>query len=260
MIGYFHIAHKKTAQPAQSGFAMHTHDYYEILYFLSGDADYAVEGNVYRLHSGDMLIVRKAEAHRLVLRSDAPYERIVLNFDTDDEGLLQVFDRRPLGRHNLYKSAEIPEGRWRYYLEQICRYKDDVRREYYLLPLLNELNEHGVPESEGIRDRAQEIIAYINGHLGDRLSLDDICGRFYISKTHLNRIFQKSTGTTVWNYITVKRLFLARELISQGGKPTDVYAGAGFSDYTAFFRAYKKQFHEPPKAQKQSGTTRPANP
>lgn len=245
MITYIGPSRVKKAQPKQSDFKMHTHDHYEILLFLSGDADYAVEGNVYRLHSGDMLIMKKSEAHHLVLRSDATYERMVVHFNVDDRAVTAMFDSKPLGKNNLYKAAEVNE-RWVYYLDRICTHGQD----FYLIPLLYELAERGLPESEGTQDRAHRIIEYINEHLEGELTLDELCQKFYVSKTHLNRIFKKTTGTTVWNYITVKRLFLAKKLIADGTRPTDAYEKAGFGDYTAFFKAYKKQFGESPKAQK----------
>ena len=82
------------------------------------------------------------------------------------------------------------------------------------------------------------------------LSLDHLSERFFISKSHLNRMFKKATGTTAWDYIVVKRLLMARSLLSEGMVPTDVYLKCGFRDYTTFFRAYKKHFGSTPKEYK----------
>lgn len=245
MITYIDPSHRAVDKPIQSNFKMHTHSHYEILLFLSGEADYAVEGNIYRLHSGDMMIMSKSEAHHLVLRSDAKYERMVIHFNLDDKQIRHLFNTKPLGKHNLFKAADIPE-RWRYYITKICV----SNQHFYLLPLVYEISEHGLPDSEGIQDRAHLIIKYINDNLENELSLDAICEKFYISKTHLNRVFKKIAGTTVWDYITTKRLFLAKRKIAHGANPTDVFLNSGFTDYTTFFRAYKKQFGESPKAQK----------
>ena len=49
--------------PSPSEFYMHAHERMEILYFLSGDAQYLVEGSVYPLHPGELLIMNRAEAH-----------------------------------------------------------------------------------------------------------------------------------------------------------------------------------------------------
>lgn len=68
-------------KPRQEDSSMHLHDDYEILCFLSGDAKYIVEGSVYPLHRGDIIIIARFESHRLLLRSDKPYSRIVMNFN-----------------------------------------------------------------------------------------------------------------------------------------------------------------------------------
>lgn len=245
MVTYIGPSHVTLDAPTQNKFKMHTHSHYEILLFLSGDADYAVEGNVYRLHSGDMMIMSKSESHHLVLRSGARYERMVIHFNLDDQTVRDFFDQKPIGQHNLFKAADVPE-RWRFYIEKICVH----RQSFYLLPLVYEIAERGLPDSESEPDRAHMIIQYINDNLESEMSLDMLSTRFYISKTHLNRIFKRVAGTTVWDYITVKRLFLAKRKIAHGMGPTEAFTTSGFSDYTTFFRAYKKQFGEPPKAQK----------
>ena len=69
----------------------------------------------------------------------------------------------------------------------------------------------------------------------------------FISKSQLNRKFRNVTGSTVWEYITAKRLILAKELLVRGEKPTSVYTKCGFNDYTSFYRAYKTKFLHSPK-------------
>ena len=117
-----------------------------------------------------------------------------------------------------------------------------------LLPLLNEISiAFGlVTETEINKSLDSRIINYINRHLSEDITLDDICDRFYISKTHLCRIFKKATASTVGEYITVKRLVNARQLILSGTPPTKAYLQCGFKDYSVFYRAYKKKYGIPP--------------
>lgn len=60
------------------------------------------------------------------------------------------------------------------------------------------------------------------------------------------RKFKEETGYTIHSYIVSKRLFLARSLLSQGAPVMKAASQSGFRDYTAFVRAYKKQFGAPP--------------
>ena len=253
--------HVYTEKPVLREETMHSHDTYEIFCLLDGDADYCVEGSRYRLQSGDLMLMRKGEVHIFQLRSAAPYERIFINFDISDvldfldaQDLLCVFNNRPLGKYNHYPASLFPNNHWREYMDTICRETDPRKQLCYLLPLLRDLADRmdaiktAPPLSE--KDRAVPIINYINNLLTDELSLESLSQRFYISKTHLLRLFKQATGTTVWEYITIKRLFLAKERIAAGMQPTEVYSQCGFKDYTTFFRAYKKHFGTPPRGQK----------
>lgn len=258
MDAFIYSSHEVIEFPQKSQFKMHTHDHYEILCFLSGDADYMVEGHRYRLKRGDLMVMRKGEVHHMQLRSQARYERCYVHFneacvqELDPEGrLLSVFHDRPLGKNNQFSADLFPDRPWRYYAEKICSYDDPYCKRYYLLALLNELAEcfETVKSSQQHRqpDRAAAVMNYINSHLMQELSLSVLAEHFHISKTYLNELFKKSAGTTVWHYIVMKRLFIAREQIRAGEAPTRVFADCGFQDYTTFYRAYKHQFGHSPK-------------
>lgn len=245
--------------PDADMFHMHTHAVHEILYLISGDTDYAVEGNIYRLRRGDIMIMRRHEAHCLKLRSPATYERITINFDPNvlikmgiSESLFAPFEDRPLGTFNHYSAMLFQNSRYKYYLEKICELENEPLRQInYLLPLLDGLlDDFKKVKAQSIKPhtgRGSEIIAYITDHLYEPLSLDDICATVNMSKSQLNRVFRSVTGSTVWKYITVKRLYKAKELLSGGISPTEVYLKCGFNDYITFYRAYKKQFGLSPK-------------
>ena len=251
--------HTCTETPIQGDFPMHIHnDSHEIYCFLSGDAGYSVEGNRYQLAHGDLMLMRKGEVHHLMLNSDVRYERMVVNFDLsspselDPDGrLLAAFNDRSLGKYNHYPASLFPDNQWLYYIQKMEGCPTPQQKFCYLLPLLNDLADcfETVKNSDAHveKDRAAAVIKYINRHLSDDLSLISLAERFYLSKTHLNRLFKQSTGTTVWDYIIVKRLFLARKLINAGESPSKVYSQCGFQDYTTFYRAYKQHFGVCPK-------------
>lgn len=247
-----------TAPPDTKKFVMHTHETYEIYCFLSGDADYYVEGTVYPLRSGDILIMKKAEAHSLLIKSPVPYERVVIHFNTDAliaEGqalqrLLHFLDDRPLGKCNRYAAGLFPDTHWHYYLEQIHASEDMNLRRAYLTVLVSELSCADTAltgEQEKESDLVTRVIHYINSHLTEEITLEQISRAFYLSKAQLNRRFKKATGSTVWEYVQTKRLFLARELLQKGQPPTAVCSASGFRDYCTFYRAYRNAFGVSPK-------------
>ena len=109
----------------------------------------------------------------------------------------------------------------------------------------------GAPRPAG-NPTVEEIVRYLNAHLSEPITLDELSARFFISKYYLNTVFKKYTGTTVMNYVIHKRLAAARQSIRQGTPPTDAAQECGFGDYSAFFRAYKKLYAQSPSRTVQS--------
>jgi AraC-like DNA-binding protein len=252
-------AQMTTEHPEIGKAVMHSHDSYEIYLFLDGKADYLVEGNKYRLRKGDVMLMRRGELHINSIRSDATYKRSYINFDitsllteTGNLSLLDMFDKRPLGEFNHYKAKDFPENHWQEYLHAICNASSKEEKLCYLLPLLNELSKsflqlQTIPEHRE-KNQVMDICKYINADLAGELSLEQLSARFYLSKTHLNRLFKTNVGTTAGQYIRLKRLFKAKELLSQGVSPTEACNLCGFHDYTTFYRAFKQEFSCSPKS------------
>ncbi len=66
--------------PDDRGFTMHIHEKCEIYCFVSGNAEYLVEGARYPLKTGSVLIMRSAESHRVRILSSEKFERYAVNF------------------------------------------------------------------------------------------------------------------------------------------------------------------------------------
>ncbi len=244
-----------TEHPDTELFQMHTHDGYEVFCFLRGKAKYFVEGTVYPLRAGDILVMKKAESHTLLLLKDQPYERITIHFPacavegSRREKIMSFLNDRPLGQNNRFSAALFKGNNWLYYLNSICEANDEETRRLYLTVILSELCDSSDkirPDTEA-RDNMSDVIHYINSHLSDELSLDSICEVFHTSRSHTNRKFRQMTGSSMWEYIKLKRLLMAKELLTQGEPPYRVYEKCGFNEYSSFYRAYKAEFGVSPR-------------
>lgn len=91
-----------------------------------------------------------------------------------------------------------------------------------------------------------DLIQYINRHLQEELTIDILAKQSYLSKYYLMRKFKENTGYTLHNYITSKRLLLARSLIAEGTPVIKAARQCGFKEYSTFVRAYKRQFSKVP--------------
>lgn len=242
--------------PKLTMFTPHDHEHYEVILYLVGDVKYYVEGAVYPISSGDILLVKKGEMHTLLVEKDTPYERIVLQFDADSlvgestETLLRFLDDRPFGRYNRYSTASPQQNHLFWLAQEICNRKNPADKRVYLTTLLWQLYDTS-PSLQDQEDPQQDvlihIIRHINEHLTDDLRIPAICEKFYISKSQLNRKFKQSTGFTAWEYILTKRLHLAKTLLRRGSSPAAACQQSGFRDYSSFYRLYKQRFGVSPR-------------
>lgn len=266
--GDIFVKYERTKSVENVNYSMHTHELYELYYFLDGVATFRVEGNTYHLQPGDVMLFNISEAHTIEVLPGHPYERVAINFSRevfdsiDPLRLLQrPFCEREAGKGNLLRPKDFKTKFFEGCIQKIIAEKNDIRfQTLTILPaLLNEVSvayfskkSHNDTQEESIASR---ISNYINRNLTEPLSVTEIAERFYMSKSRLHTVFKEALGSSVWNYITVKRLLLARQLLHTGGKPTEVFLKCGFNDYTAFFRAYRKQFGVSPKEDcKKAGT------
>lgn len=256
--GYEYI-HKYETSPLLSEYQIHSHDSYELLIFLKGEADFVIEGAVYPLSPMDAIVTRPEEMHQIYPREGVGYERVILTVsdsffaDYDCNAYRSIFTDRKAATENILQMGE----KHREFLDTIKRLEGYIRQEknheavirsacIELLYGFNQLKPAETvvtPQSESIR----RITEYINQNLSEELSLETLAERFYVSKYYLCRMFKKYTGMTLWQYITRKRILTAKALRRQGLSVGEAAFQAGFSDYSAFYKACVKETGLPPK-------------
>lgn len=87
-------------------------------------------------------------------------------------------------------------------------------------------------------DIVRRVIAYLNENFIEAPSLDTLSGEFYVSKYYLSHRFKEYTKTSVHNYILMKKINLAKELLKSGISPQEVSKKCGFSTYSNFYKAF----------------------
>lgn len=263
--GGFNGSRRVDMHPSNDGYNMHAHERIEIYCFVSGYCRYIVEGNEYSLKPYDIMIMRPSETHRLKVMGDVPYERFAFHITPDyfkgidpDGELLKPFFDRPLGKMNKFSMEDFDTDLYKNCLDSINFNNDLSNRleiELKLLTVLTEISKayyhriahFGSQENDEARDTSAKIIEYINQNIFEPLSLSVICDKFFISQSQLNRIFKKATGSSVWEYISIKRLLSARNFIRAGEPAGKVCIKCGFKDYSSFYRMYKSRFGVSPK-------------
>ncbi|MEG0771754.1 helix-turn-helix transcriptional regulator [Clostridium sp.] len=93
----------------------------------------------------------------------------------------------------------------------------------------------------------EKSIEFIENNLIERISLEDLAKRTFLSKYHYHRVFHELVGETVMEYVRKRRLTeAAKELVETNAKIVDVALKYQFSSQEAFSRAFKRMFKVSP--------------
>ncbi|MDO5416217.1 MAG: AraC family transcriptional regulator [Lachnospiraceae bacterium] len=241
---------------------LHIHDNgFELLFFIAGKVTYFYETSIYTMQPGDILLVPPDTIHGYQTHEDSYYERIplhiqrnlMLSLSTEKTSLLDAFQDP---EHRIVHLSKPEMNQFIYYTDTIIKlneekpYGYDILTHAYLLILLLIVNTAYRNTYSTAKDISPAVIRnaldYINAHLTDNLTVQSIADELGISSSRLSHLFKEHTGSSVWNYVMVKRLLLARALLMEGKAVIDACYESGFRDYSHFNKAFSKTFHIAP--------------
>lgn len=245
--------------------SFHYHNFYEIIYVAEGEYSSLLENQLYSLKKGDFLLIDANVMHKyhFIEKKHDTSRRIILWITKDTLNQLSNgnMDLTACFRSQDYCAYHFPV----YYEEMLSSYlmklvmseliegqlqgsKEVMDRGYLTLffaylNLLCNTNEYMFKKEETTSHPMVEAVSsYIDLHIQDNISVDDLAQQIHMSKYHFLRKFKELTGVTVHSFITNKRLINAVAALKSGKNITQVYQESGFSDYSTFLRNFKKAF------------------
>lgn len=96
-------------------------------------------------------------------------------------------------------------------------------------------------EDDVLHLKLKSILAYLDEHFSENITLDSLAHQFYISKYYLTREFKKTYGETIFQHLISVRINYAKRLLRFTDKTVEEISElCGFHDQSYFTKQFKK--------------------
>lgn len=113
-----------------------------------------------------------------------------------------------------------------------------------------EANQKAVPETvvkTGVHQKVHEVALYLQTHIHESVSLEELAQRFFMSRSYLTRSFRNITGFSVVEYMTYIRIQKAQQLLRESDRSiTEIADLCGFGNITYFEKVFKEATGQTP--------------
>ena len=241
---------------------MHFHPEFEIYYLLDGARYYFIENKTYPINKGSLVLVDAMQIHKTSACGKAVHDRFLIELTSEPfSGFLKSVCGLTL--KSLFSEHagiwELDEAGRRHVEALLYSIADEFKcqRAHYsnivmmkiaeLLLFVTRLKTGGRAGTEASLSESSKhtqihgVTEYISENYDKVKSLDEICRLFYISKSYLCRIFKEVTGFTVQEYINMRRIKKAQELLEESDmNVSEISAALGYGTMTHFGRVFRK--------------------
>lgn len=238
--------------------SFHFHKKYEIYYAVDGSRRYFIDNNTYIVNAGNIVLIGPDSMHKTGSIENMPHSRYVLNFNAEYlHEFNNIFSNLEIcscfnhGIHVLQVSPTkqqivetLMNQMWKTNSSNVP--KDVALRKLRLSEMLIILDEYVKEAKNGYHGKVtnpiiEKVQSYISIHYTEPLTLSAIAKEFYISDHYLSRLFKKTTGLSVVEYINSIRLTAAKNLLENSPMLISrVGESVGFGTTTHFSRAFKE--------------------
>lgn len=243
-----------------------------IEYFKNGQTSIKIEGNVYTVNDGDILITSPEELHFSTTKDGVFIEKISIHVN---ETLLSIFggDRtvffdkivdKKKGVGNLINAETVKKFELDKTFNQCLTFAKNRSMESQVLltckivevlSIISKLiatdDNKKLSPTNG-NEPVNLMIDYINKHYNEDITLEKLAEKFHFSKYYISHLFKDYAGVSPYDYLIIRRLYNFNDLVRGKTSISEACFLVGFNNYSNFFRLYKKHFKITPQQFKNS--------
>lgn len=266
---------------------LHSHDFIEICYVISGHGYHRLQDQTYKTSSGDLFVINGNIPHGFFPQENGNDFPLIYNcaFTTEflDHTLFDSADISSLIHSALFEWAapkdmkaspyisfqgthyneigEIFERMHKEYRFMKKGYPDIIRA--YLIELLVKifrfmdetlaLEDKFFNVSEKQRQMIEKAIAYIRQNFVEEITLPTLSKLCHVSRSHFSRMFKVTTGMNFIDYLLKLRVEEACRLLRTTSlNVTEIANSSGFKDMKHFYQVFKREIKMTPKQYRDS--------
>ena len=259
LVSNFELSYKSTPSTEQLSSLIHYHECFELILYISADIEAYIDDIHYNLHTHDVLVVPPRKLHKIVYPNPQNYVRYVFYFTSGH--IEKAFDYPEAAKalslfmDQTYQKASLSVReflRINHIMQNMYDHiSEDPRQNMHLLNtysslILQELyiiftSRPPADMTNKILSPVEQILKYINEHYSENITLEELEEKFYLNKSYICRIFRKTMGISLVNYIQHKRILEAQQmLLTTDASIINISLECGFSNLQHFYRVFKK--------------------
>lgn len=233
----------------------HDHDYCSVVLVKEGEGVYLAGRTIFTYCQDSLFIIPPSVLH-MSNQTSPGFRRYILRFPssllsalgTESTNFFPYFDNARHLRLDGEQSARVREMLRLAAKDRLPgRFGADVTCHIAFVQLLlllcgyiNAARPCETP-SAAAENKISPILQYIQAHIAEPFSLNDMATGLFMSKYHLCRLFKRHTGFTLGDYVLRSRLHRARKLLHGGCSVQRAAEESGFGNYAHFIRAFRRQ-------------------
>lgn len=230
-----------------------SHPFWELVYVKEGKVGVAADERIYSLSSGDIVFHRPMEFHRIWSAENSSPELYIITFEAigkkvkeleemtlklDEAGMIMLERCVEVGKkafvYNRGKVAmEISDERL---CQEYCNYL-----EIFLLSLVSRSSSEKLPIEASYDSKLfSDIVLFLRDNIEEKLTVDHIADRFFVSPSRIKRLFSKYAGIGIINYFNNMKILEAQKMLRDGMMVAETATKLGFANQFYFCTVFKK--------------------